>query len=239
MLEYLLVIDLEISQFLSSIIPHSSFFDAIFRFLSAEGAYILIWPVVVCLAFLYEFLEHKNRKKFITRIFRVSIVLLFTSSVAFASVHFVLKPILKRQRPNIVIKSYTDFKGTQLIPSDYYSNNIEIEDQGSTFTISPYPTPLNIIPRAEFMEPAPYCPSDYSFPSGHAAIAWAGAYILVKFDSKKRRELVYCLIATFVSFSRIYLSCHYLGDVLAGAIYGLVVGAVVFATYRKIFLVDK
>ncbi len=258
MLDYLLSLDQEISQFLSSILPHSSFFDAIFRFLSAEGAYILVWPIVVSFAFLYEFAEHQDRKKFLMKIIRVSTVLFITSLVAFASVHYILKPIFKRARPNIV-HSAPQLRGQDnVIPSgvegslskrdlstpvtgsrDY--NEITIDDQSSIFTASqpPNANPPNIIPKAEFMGPAPYCPKDYSFPSGHAAIAWAGAYILVKFDSKRRREIVYCLVAAFVSFSRIYLSCHYFGDVLAGALYGILVGAVVFATYKRILLGKK
>ncbi|MFO0704076.1 MAG: phosphatase PAP2 family protein [Patescibacteria group bacterium] len=84
-----------------------------------------------------------------------------------------------------------------------------------------------------------YCPKDYSFPSGHAAVAWAGAYILIKFDSKRRREITYCLIAAFVSYSRIYLTCHYFGDVLFGALFGIGIAALTFEGYRRFFLTDK
>ena len=62
------------------------------------------------------------------------------------------------------------------------------------------------------------CPKDFSFPSGHAATAFAAAAILVYFD--KKRRWFYYAIAVLISFSRIYLSCHYFFDVVAGALIG-------------------
>jgi undecaprenyl-diphosphatase len=61
-------------------------------------------------------------------------------------------------------------------------------------------------------------PSDYSFPSGHAATSFATATILSYFD-RKRKKLFY-LIATLIAFSRIYLGYHYFSDVIGGAILG-------------------
>lgn len=62
------------------------------------------------------------------------------------------------------------------------------------------------------------CPRTYSFPSTHAAGSFAGATILVAFD--KKRAKFYYLTAFLISFSRIYLLCHYFFDVLAGGIIG-------------------
>lgn len=86
-------------------------------------------------------------------------------------------------------------------------------------------------PYVEHQLSAPYCPNDFSFPSGHATVAFAGAYILYKFDHNRRRRFMYVLLALGVSYSRIYLLCHYAGDVAVGAIYGL---AVAFVTYEII-----
>ena len=66
------------------------------------------------------------------------------------------------------------------------------------------------------------CPSDFSFPSGHAAGAFAGAVVFAYFD-KKRRYLYY-MIAILIAFSRIYLHCHYLFDAVFGALIGYGVG---------------
>jgi undecaprenyl-diphosphatase len=65
------------------------------------------------------------------------------------------------------------------------------------------------------------CPKDFSFPSGHAATAFAAASFLAFHD--KKRKWVYYLVAVLISFSRIYLECHYLVDVISGAIVGLII----------------
>lgn len=88
-------------------------------------------------------------------------------------------------------------------------------------------------PYIQYNVSAPYCPNDYSFPSGHATVAFAGVYILSKFDHDRRRKVIYAIIAISVSFSRIYLLCHYVGDIAAGAIFGL---AVAFVGYEGVHL---
>lgn len=65
------------------------------------------------------------------------------------------------------------------------------------------------------------CPRDSSFPSSHAATAFASALILSTFD--KKRKWFYYFIAILISLSRIYLQCHYVVDVVAGAIIGTLV----------------
>ena len=66
------------------------------------------------------------------------------------------------------------------------------------------------------------CPQDFSFPSGHAAGAFTGAVVFACFD--KKRRYLYFTIATLIAFSRIYLHCHYLSDVVFGALIGYGVG---------------
>ncbi|MFA5770036.1 MAG: phosphatase PAP2 family protein [Patescibacteria group bacterium] len=65
------------------------------------------------------------------------------------------------------------------------------------------------------------CPLDFSFPSTHAATAFAAATILTYFDKKHR--WFYYSVAIFISYSRIYLGCHYFFDVVFGAIIGWLV----------------
>jgi len=76
------------------------------------------------------------------------------------------------------------------------------------------------------------CPTDYSFPSGHAATAFAAATILSFFD--KKRRWFYYTIAVLISFSRIYLGCHYFLDVLIGVIIGYFLSKILLKLFIKL-----
>lgn len=75
------------------------------------------------------------------------------------------------------------------------------------------------------------CPVDFSFPSGHAAAAFSAAGVLSYFD-KKRRGLYYA-IAVLISYSRIYLGCHYLADVVVGALLGYLISKATLLLFSR------
>lgn len=81
-------------------------------------------------------------------------------------------------------------------------------------------------PRPQFVVPTTMVLIDFthsfSFPSGHAMLAFACAYILGIID--KKNTFAYYLLAVLISFSRVYLGQHYPSDVLAGAIFGVLIG---------------
>jgi undecaprenyl-diphosphatase len=80
------------------------------------------------------------------------------------------------------------------------------------------------------------CPADFSFPSGHATIAFAAASVLSAFD--KKRKYFYYLIAVLVALSRIYLSCHYFFDIVAGALLGYAVSKIL-SRFHRLAIVNR
>ena len=77
------------------------------------------------------------------------------------------------------------------------------------------------------MEPLAWFPSDrFSFPSGHALNAFAiGTVIALAFPFAAVPVLV---LAASVAASRVVLGLHWLSDVIAGALVGLVIGTSVW-----------
>ncbi len=65
----------------------------------------------------------------------------------------------------------------------------------------------------------------HSFPSGHAATAFAIFFFLAFLTRRNWLKFVYLILAVLVAYSRVYLSQHFLIDVTVGALIG------VFSTY--------
>ena len=78
-----------------------------------------------------------------------------------------------------------------------------------------------------------YCRSSYGFVSGHAANSFALATFLSVLFRKKWVSVALILWATLVSYSRIYLGVHYPGDVIGGAMLGVLLGWMAFTGLKR------
>ena len=75
----------------------------------------------------------------------------------------------------------------------------------------------------------------YSFPSNHAANSMAFAIVTGFFYPQMKRWLL--IIPILVGFSRVYVGVHFPGDVMAGALFGYLMGNLTLHVY-SLFVVN-
>ena len=80
--------------------------------------------------------------------------------------------------------------------------------------------------------------ADFSFPSDHAtaSFAIAAAFLL---HGLRGRGLAFLAAALLLALSRVYVGTHYAGDVLGGAVTGILAAVIVRATYRENTRADR
>ena len=82
------------------------------------------------------------------------------------------------------------------------------------------------------LDPIGVVPTSASFPSGHAATAFAAAVAIGLVHPRLRRPLLG--LAAVVALSRVYLGVHYVLDVLAGTVLGIAVGVAAARAVRAV-----
>lgn len=75
-----------------------------------------------------------------------------------------------------------------------------------------------------------------SFPSGHTTSAFATFFCLALIIENRFLKFLMFVIALMIGFSRIYLSQHFLNDVYAGSLIGVIFSLLI---YHYLFLSDK
>ena len=78
-------------------------------------------------------------------------------------------------------------------------------------------------PPTVILDPKPLMevPTTSSFPSGHTSTSFACAYVISRLAP--RLTIPVFVLAALIGFSRVYVGVHYPLDVIAGAIFGLIV----------------
>lgn len=74
-----------------------------------------------------------------------------------------------------------------------------------------------------------------SFPSGHTTSAFALAAALGFAMKNKNYSILFLLVAAMVGYSRIYLGQHFMEDVLAGSVIGVLSSIICWIYFEKVF----
>lgn len=78
------------------------------------------------------------------------------------------------------------------------------------------------------------CPSDYSFPSGHATRIFTLAAVMALSIRDFRIKFAFLILAMLVSISRVALNYHTYADIIAGALVGVLVTYLVNVLYKRV-----
>jgi membrane-associated phospholipid phosphatase len=76
--------------------------------------------------------------------------------------------------------------------------------------------------------------SSYSFPSGHSATIFALCLSLAIYSRRKFVKSSLFLLAVIVAYSRVYLSQHFLNDIVAGSFLGCIAAILMYFLLGKI-----
>lgn len=91
------------------------------------------------------------------------------------------------------------------------------------------PRPFTLQPALDTVIPHP---GSFSFPSGHTTSSFAAATAIFMYD-KKLGTAAY-IVAALIGFSRNYFGVHYPTDVLAGVLFGVLIGLLAFAIVKGV-----
>lgn len=74
----------------------------------------------------------------------------------------------------------------------------------------------------------------FGFPSAHATNSWGLAFFVIYLFKHKILSMTMVIWALLVSYTRIYLGVHYVGDILAGLLLGLLNATIVYYLFKTI-----
>lgn len=78
-----------------------------------------------------------------------------------------------------------------------------------------------------------YCPSSYSFPSGHATTIFVLATVMILNTKNLGIKSAFLILAVLVSISRLALNYHTYADIIAGAFIGISTAYLTNLLYKR------
>lgn len=95
--------------------------------------------------------------------------------------------------------------------------------------------PCNDIELREQMVQRVRCSSGFSFTSSHATNHFAMAVLLIILFYRRWKHVLWLALlwAASISFAQIYVGVHYPGDILAGALLGILIGLITGTIYNR------
>jgi len=73
----------------------------------------------------------------------------------------------------------------------------------------------------------PFCPTTYSFPSGHATVIFAAMTVLAFHYKNKSLGMFLFIFGVLVVLSRLMMGVHNIEDVFVGSLIGIIIGVLV------------
>ncbi len=223
-LESILNFDLSVFEFVADNI-WANWLDPVMKYLTmiGDGWFFPLLAVILLI-------PKKTRKIGLAMLCGLGIMLVLNN--------YILKPLIARPRPYFFFDLAMIDK--EMLPSEYNGlteihKNYEILVEKCRENLAAYPElAQKWLANYEF----PYVEEihrSFSFPSGHTSSSFAAAMAATLASKKWKVGVPAFILAAIIGFTRIYVHVHFCTDVLAGAVVGIIYGAIGFAIACAIF----
>lgn len=101
-MDFIQAIDTHLTQYISPYWVRQEPLLTVFRFLSLEGNWVIVWITLFGAVCVWELTIHKNRNRFAHKIVPLTLSALLVILILSVGIHWGLKPLVGRLRPFVV-----------------------------------------------------------------------------------------------------------------------------------------